>query len=130
MTTSEPFLKLPKLYRKEELSTGKTQIRPAITPEGRENQLIALAENCALEKIQSGKASDSLLIHYLRLGSSKNRLEEERLKAEVELAKAKAKSIRDQAEAKAMFDEAIKAMQLYSGNNNGVEEGDDEEDIY
>ena len=29
-----------------------------------------------------------------------------------------------------MFDEAIKAMQLYSGNYTGIEEDDNEEDIY
>lgn len=88
---------------------------PALTIESRENQMIALAVDEAENRIRSGKASDSLLIHYLKLGTTKNQLEKAKLEAESELARAKVESIQQQAKTEETYAEAIKAMRIYTG---------------
>lgn len=88
---------------------------PAVTIEARENQMVALAVDEAENRIRSGKASDSLLIHYLKLGTTKNQLEKTKLEAEAELARAKVASIQQQAKTEEMYAEAVKAMRIYTG---------------
>lgn len=88
---------------------------PAITLEARENELIAKAVDEAERRIEQGKASDSLLIHYLRQGTVKMQLEREKLAADVELAKAKTESIAQGQRIEELYSEAIKAMRTYSG---------------
>ena len=62
---------------KTPVSTKK--MRPALTPEARENQMIALAVDCAEQQLRDGTASSQVIVHYLKLGSSKERLEKEKL---------------------------------------------------
>ena len=51
--------------------------RPALTPEARENQLISLAVDLAEKQLQEGTASSQVITHYLKLGSTKERIEKE-----------------------------------------------------
>lgn len=67
--------------------------RPAMTPEARENQLIALAIDRVEQRIIDGTASSQELIHYLKLGSEKNQLEMEKLRKENELLTAKTSAL-------------------------------------
>lgn len=100
--------------------------RPAIDPDARENQLIALAVDLVEQRLLNGTASSQETTHFLRLGSSKARYELEKLRLENELTKAKTESLHAQQHADEMFDKAIKAMQKYSGNGGAVEEDDEE----
>lgn len=90
--------------------------RPATNPEAREKQLIALATNLAEEQMLAGTASSQVITHYLKLGSTKERLERERLEEENKLLRAKTKAIESGEEIKALYEEAIKAMLMYSGD--------------
>lgn len=100
---------------------------PAATPEARENQLISLAIDVAEEQLANGTASSQVITHYLKLGTTKERLEKEKLQRENELLKAKAEMIQSQKDTEKLYREAIKAMQIYAGYGNKRE--DDEEDI-
>ena len=51
--------------------------RPAISPEARENQMIALAVDLAEEQLRNGTASSQVITHYLKLGSTKEKIEKE-----------------------------------------------------
>lgn len=62
----------------EELT--KSPLRPALTPEARENQMIALAENLAEEQLRNGTASSQVICEYLKRGSTKHSLELAKLK--------------------------------------------------
>ena len=97
------------------------KIRPALTPEARENQMISLAVDLAEKQLQEGTASSQVITHYLKLGSMRERLEREKLAEENKLLRARTKSIEEAADMKDLYEKAIKAMQRYSGN------GDDEE---
>lgn len=98
--------------------------RPAITPEARENQIIALAIDLAEKQIVEGTASSQVITHFLKLGSSKERLEKEKLRMESELLQAKRDSIQSQEDVKKLYSDAMDAMRLYSGHGSEVYEED------
>jgi len=89
---------------------------PALDPESRENQMISLAINLAEQKLRDGTASNQLIVHYLRLGSTKERLEKEKLEVEAELLKAKKEAIESQERSDKLYADAIIAIRHYSGN--------------
>lgn len=89
--------------------------RPARTPEAQENQLISAAIDLAAEQIRSGTASSQVLTHFLKLGSSRERLEQERITQENALLAARREAIAGQARQEELFAEAIKAMRSYQG---------------
>ena len=71
-------------------STGEVKkIRPALTPESRENQLISLAVDLAERQLQEGTASSQVITHYLKLGSTRERQEKEKLEEEIKLLRAR-----------------------------------------
>lgn len=96
--------------------------RPALTVEARENQLISLAVDLAEQQLRDGTASSQVITHYLKLGSTKERIEKEILAEQKELIKAKAKSLRSTEEIKELYTEALKAMRNYSGNGEMPDE--------
>lgn len=112
--------------RTTEQSSERRISRPAMTPEARENQLIALAVDLVEERLRNGTASSQETTHFLKLGSTKNRLETEKLRNENRLLEAKTEAINSQKETKKMFADAIRAMKRYSGN--GLDEEFDEDD--
>lgn len=103
------------------------KMRPALTPEARENRAISLAMDLVEQRLINGTASSQETTHFLKLGSTKNKLELEKLKAETELVCAKAKLAESQRNNEEMFKNAIAAMKRYSGNRD---EEDDELDEY
>ena len=89
--------------------------RPALTPESRELQLIALAVDLAEQQLRDGTASSQVISHFLKLGSSRAELEREKLARENELLRAKADSLQADQRKEEMFREAIEAMRRYQG---------------
>lgn len=106
------------------ISNSKPKQRPARTPEGRENQMIAYAIDLAEKQLLDGTASSQVITHYLKLGSMREKLERERLEEENKLLRAKTKALEDAKEIKELYEEALKAMRNYSG------QGDDDEYEY
>lgn len=105
-----------KEYAESPSNSSKTKkMPPAKTPEGRENQLIAMAEQLAEEKLRDGTASNQLIIHYLRLATSKTQLEKANLEEEIRLKRAKTVSIESAKELEVMVSNAMDAMRSYSG---------------
>lgn len=100
-------------------STNATKMmRPALTPEARENQLISLAVDLVEQRLREGTASSQETTHFLKLGSTKSKLELEKLKAENELIMAKAELAKSQKNNEELFKQAIEAMKNYSGNGD------------
>lgn len=102
-------------------SSSTRKRRPALTPEARENQMIALAVDLAEKQLMEGTASSQVITHFLKLGSSKAELEREKLAMENELIKAKTESIQSQKKMEEVYLNALNAMKRYSGH------GDDDE---
>lgn len=95
--------------------SSKQLYRPALTPEARENQLIALAVDEAEYQLRNHTASSQVITHFLKLATAKEKLEQERLKGEIELQKAKVKALDNAEEIKVLYENAIKAMRSYGG---------------
>ena len=93
-------------------------IRPAITPEARENQMISLAVDLAERQLQEGTASSQVITHYLKLGSMRERLEREKLEEENKLLKARTEQIQSMKRIEELYEEAIKAMRNYGGQGD------------
>ena len=94
------------------------KLRPALTPEARENQMIALAMDLVEQRLRDGTASSQETTHFLKAASSKHKLEMERLRLENELTAAKTKSLADAEEIKVLYEEALKAMRRYGGHGD------------
>ena len=94
------------------------KMRPALTPEARENQMIALAVDVAEEQMRNGTASSQIITHYLKLGTMRERLEMKKIEQEIELQKAKTKALANAEEIKILYQDALKAMQRYSGHGD------------
>lgn len=90
-------------------------MRPALTPEAREGQLVSLATDLAEKQLRDGTASSQVITHYLKLGSMREKLERERLAHENELLRAKTKAIENAEETKILYEQAIKAIRNYAG---------------
>lgn len=104
---------------KTPVSTKK--MRPALTPEARENQMIALAVDCAEQQLRDGTASSQVIVHYLKLGSSKERLEKEKLEKENGLLTAKMEAMQSAKASEELYAKAIEAMRRYSGHGSSDE---------
>jgi hypothetical protein len=96
----------------------KTARPPATTPEARENQLIAAAVDLAERQILDGKASSQVITHFLKLASTREKLEQERIKHENELLQAKVESLSSAARVEELYRNALDAMRSYAGNSS------------
>lgn len=88
---------------------------PAMTPEDREDQLIALATNLAEQRLRDGTASNQLIAEIMRLGTTKERLQKEKLQRENEMLRAKTEAIMAQKSTDQLYKRALDAMRSYAG---------------
>lgn len=89
---------------------------PAVDPESRENQMIGLAVSQAERMLLEGRAPTQIVVHFLRLGTTKNQLEKEKLRKENLLLEAKANALESAARTEELYARAIDAMREYSGS--------------
>lgn len=103
------------------------RIRPALTPESREDQLVALAINLAEKQLLEGTASAQVISHFLKIGSTKERIEKEILEEQKDLIKAKTEALKSEKRVEELYQEALDAMRRYAGQEV-YEREEDEED--
>lgn len=96
---------------------------PALTPEDRTDQLVALAFDLAEERLRDGSASNQLVAEIMRYGSSKERLQNEKIQRENEMLKAKVEAYKALQHSNEMYQKVLDAMKIYSGHF-------DEDEIY
>lgn len=91
---------------------------PAQTPEDRENQLISLAYDLAEKQIRAGTASSQVLTQFLKLGSTREKVEQEKLRNENALLATKKEIMESQKAVEALYAQALDAMRDYSGQSS------------
>lgn len=111
--------------RKQIIPPEQEPMRPAVTPEARENQLISLAIKLAEQQLMDGTASAQVITHYLKLGSSKERLEKEILAKQKDLIEAKTANLQAAKRIEELYANALNAMRGY---RSSMPEEDDEQD--
>ena len=108
--------------RNDNSSKQTRKLRPALTPEARENQLRSLAVDLAERQLQEGTASSQVITHYLKLGSTKERIEKEILEKKKDLISAKTEAMKSAKRAEELYADAINAMRMYSGHGEPDED--------
>lgn len=88
---------------------------PAITSQDREDQLIALAVDLAEQRLRDGTASNQLIAEIMKLGTTKERLQKEKLQRENEMLRAKTEAIEAQKHTDEIYKKALNAMRSYAG---------------
>lgn len=104
--------------RAVESSSSSKMMRPALTPEAREGQLISLAVDLAEKQLREGTASSQVITHYLKLGSTKERLEKEILEKQKDLMDAKTQSLKSTDKLEELYTNALNAFRGYSGQGD------------
>lgn len=107
------------------MATNKRKRRPATTPEARENQMISSAIDLAERQLLEGTASAQVITHYLKLGSTREALEQERLSNENAVLRAKVEAMASAKRVEELYEAALNAMRNYAGKE--VEEYEDED---
>lgn len=92
--------------------------RPALTPEVKENQMIAAAMDLAEKQLREGTASSQVITHFLKLATTKAELEKQKLARENELLRAKTETLQSTQRIEELYESAIKAMQRYGGQGD------------
>lgn len=98
--------------------------RPALTPEARENQLVALAMDLAEKQMREGTASSQVITHYLKIGSTEQKKRMEHLERENELLRAKTETLETAKRIEDLYAEAIDAFKIYRGESRPNDEDD------
>ena len=112
---------MPKVNRSQP-SEPTRKMRPALTPEANENQMVSLAMDLVRKRLIEGTASSQETTHFLKIGSSKERLEKEILEKQKDLIEAKTQSLQSAKRMEELYANALNAMRNYSGH------GDDNDD--
>ncbi len=115
---------------KSKKNSEETKIKPTISIDARESQLISLATDLAEKQLREGTASSQVITHYLKLGTTRERLEKEKLEEENKLLKAKTENLQSAKRTEELYAEAIKYMQIYSGNAPEDYYEEETEDIF
>ncbi len=103
-------------------SGSKRKLPPPKTIEEAENQMIFLAMDLARKQLENGTASAQVITHYLKLGSSKERLDQQNISQDIKLKEAKTNAIQSSESAEELFSNAISAMSIYSGEDEEEDE--------
>lgn len=114
--------------RKSEPTEIRVARSPATNTQDRENQLVSAAMDLAEQQMLAGTASAQVITHYLKLGSSRERLEQEKIKSENSLLATKREMMESEKRIEDLYREALKAMSSYAGNIS--EDTEDEADDF
>ena len=112
--------------QKRVISEKKQYKRPAISPEVRESQMISLAIDLAEQQLRDGTASSQVITHYLKLGSTKERIEKEILEKQKDLIAAKTDAMKSAKRVEELYAQALNAMRRYSGQDTEEESNDND----
>lgn len=97
---------------------------PATTPEEREQQLVMLAMDVAEKQLLNGTASAQVITHFAKLGSTREALEQERLRKENLILEAKREALASQKRVEELYAQAMDAFRTYSGESPSSEDDD------
>lgn len=103
--------------RRRSTEPQQTRRKPATTPEAREIELVSHAHDLADRQIRDGTASSQVITHFLKLGSTRERLEQERLAHENELTRAKIEAMERAETTERLLTEALRAFKSYTGED-------------
>lgn len=105
---------MPKIKPMEDIIS--TSEPSGMSIKSREDGMIALALDLAERKLRDGTASPQVITHFLKLGTTEQKLAIEKLEKETELLRAKTEALKAQKSLEETYRNAIAAMKVYQGN--------------
>lgn len=114
------------MARRKPSEDERRRRKPATSPEAREQQIASMAYDLAEEQILGGNASSQVITHFLKMGSTREQLEQQRLEHENELMVVKKEAMAGQARIEELYGAAIDAMRSYTGTHPDPEATDDD----
>lgn len=103
--------------KRDDRPQPRKRTRTATTLEGREGQVVSMALDLAEKQIRDGTATSQVITHFLKLGSTREILEQDRLRHENEVLRAKVDAMASQKSVEKMYRDALNAMRGYSGQD-------------
>lgn len=97
---------------------------PAMTPKAREDQLISLATDLAEKQLREGKASSQVITHYLKLATTREQLEKEKLEKTIKRLEAQTEMYESGKRVEELYSKALSAMREYRGEEEEEDDGD------
>lgn len=91
---------------------------PAFSREEQENNCIALSYNLVEKRLREGTATSQETCFFLKLGSTNERREREKLEEEIKLLRAKTAGLEAAKASDEKYTKAILAMKKYSGHED------------
>lgn len=98
--------------------------RPAVTQQERESQLTALAYDLVERRLTEGTATAQETVFFLKAGSQRESLEQQRLQRENILLATKAEKMAQDARMEQLLADALNAFRAYSGNDDSYDSYD------
>lgn len=108
--------------RKKNENKSATKIRPATTPEAREQQLMSLAVDLIEQRLLDGTASSQEVTTIIKLSSTRAKLEKEVLEKELALKEAKIQNLQAIARIEELYANATEAFKRYQGEEEYEED--------
>jgi hypothetical protein len=96
--------------------------RPDISPEAREARLVSLAMDLAERQLRDGSAPATTVSHFLKMGSSREALEQEKLLVDTDLSRARSEALASAARIEILYADAIAAIKRYQGQESMEDE--------
>ena len=103
---------------------------PASTLEGRNDQLTAAAFALVERRLHDGSASAQETVHFLKMGATNYRLQEEKLRMESLALQARIEEARARNSGEELMKEALAAFKGYSGQEPIQEDGYDYPELH
>ena len=104
--------------------SGPRKTAPVRTPEAQEQLMINLSMKQAEQMLRDGRAPAQIVVHFLKLATEKAKYENEKLKAETEMAISKSDLMKSQQHSEELYAKAIEAFKSYGGVSSYEEEDD------
>lgn len=89
----------------------------ATTDEGREKELINLSYALVEKRLREGTASAMETVHFLKLGSSRERLEQMKMEHDIKLSEAKTDNLERDKRIESLYADAMNAFRSYNGED-------------
>lgn len=118
------MVKEAKTMSKQVKKDTNQKLKPVRSNEARENQMINLAINLAEKQLMNGTATSQVITHYLKLGSTKEKIEKEILEKQKELLVAKTEALKSTQRLEELYSKAIDSLKTYSGTRDEEDEAD------
>lgn len=103
--------------RRKESEPSRPRRSPATTDAERETQLIAQAYDLAERQLLDGSISATVHTHFLKAGSQRERLEQQKMAMEANLLQARIDALESQRSSEELYGKAMAAMRRYSGQD-------------